>query len=370
MVKVRLVFAALLLLAAGQVWSEIKVETLVWADYSHLYTSTNFSVNTNTNMSFIESGGQFSIGRVYFTLQGDIGKDPFGGSLKGRLTLDMTKPATPVKYAYVDYKLMGWDPLVLTLGLLKTQFGNLGNWEYPLPLKDATEQYSAVKPTASADWGFAISGNALPIEGMTKNLLTYYVQIVDGSGYETTPTDISQFAILASAYISPIDGTRIGFSYRTEPSVSPNNAALMTNASKNSWAVMASAQDFKIGDMVIPVDFLFQYIYSENVINTNIFGGASSLATNLNGNVLTVSLGFGLFENLFKPYVRYDMVNENTAQTNIYSKAYNYSYLMFGLDYIPTKNMVFKPFYSMNLTTGSFQVMLQGEFKVNFTVWQ
>lgn len=371
MVKFRTIIAALLLIAAGQAWSEIKVETLFWADYSHTWIQTNF---TSTNV-VVENGGQFYIGRAYVTLQGDIGKDPFGGSLKGRVTADLTLPATPLKYAYLDYKLFSWDPLVLTFGLLKTQFGNLGFWEYPLPVKDATETYSAVTPTSSADFGVAISGNAFPIEGLTKNLLNYYLQLVNGAGYKTfysasTTTDLSQFALLASVYISPFNGTRIGFSYRTEPTIGNTSASILTNISKNSWAIMASATDLKIADMDIPVDFVFQYIYNENVINTNSFGNPSILSTNVNGNVMTLSLGYGFFDKLITPFVRLDMVNENSAQTNITTKAYNYNILMFGLNYKPAKNMTFKPFYSQNLTTGSIQLMLEGEAKVNFSIWQ
>lgn len=371
MVRFRLVIAALLMFAASQAWSEVKFEALAWADYSHTWLQTNF---TSTNV-VVENGGQFYIGRAYLTLQGDIGKDPFGGSLKGRVTLDMSLPATPLKYAYLDYKLFGWDPLVLTLGLLKTQFGNLGFWEYPLPLKDATEMYSAVAPTSSADFGVGLSGSGVPIDGMTKGLLTYYLQLVNGAGYKTfytaaTTSDLSQFALLASVYLSPIDGTKIGFSYRTEPTIGSQSAPILTNSSKNSWAIMASAADLKIGDADIPVDFVFQYIYNENVINTNAFGNPATLATNLNGSVMTVSLGYGLFDKLLLPYVRLDMVNENSAQTNVATKAYNYSVLMFGLDYKPTKNVTFKPFYSQNLTTGSIQLMLEGEFKVNFSIWQ
>lgn len=372
MVKFKMILAALLVIAAGQAWSEIKAETLFWADYSHSWIQTNYSA---TNV-VVENGGQFYIGRAYITLQGDIGKDPFGGSLKGRVTLDMVQ-STPgyLKYAYLDYKLFGWDPLVITAGLLKTQFGNLGFWEYPLPVKDATETYSAVTPTASADFGVAISGSALPIEGLTKNLVSYYLQFVNGAGYKTaysssSTTDLSQFAVLASIYLSPINGTKIGFSYRTEPTVGSSAASILTNSVKNSWAVMASASELKIGDLELPVDFVFQYIYNENVINTNVYGGSTTLAANVNGNVLSVSLGFGLFDRLIFPYARFDMVNENTAQTNTATKAYNYNILMFGLDYKPTKNMTLKPFYSQNLTTGSIQLMLECEAKLNFAIWQ
>lgn len=364
-------FATAALLAGiglGQAWSEVKLDTLIWADYSKTWNATNF---TTTNV-VTEAGGQFYISRVYVNLRGDIGKDPFGGSLKGRLTLDFAKPSFPVKYAYFDYKLFGLDPLVLSLGLLKVTFGNIGFWEYPIPVKDATEQYSAVKPTASADFGVELSGKALPIKGLTKNLLSYNLQLVNGNGYDTasaifnasTTTDVSQFAGIGSIFLSPIDGTRIGFSYRTEQALS-GVMGMSTNLTKSGMAIVAAASDLNIADMDIPVDFLFQYVQFDQSWQTN---GAAS--TNYSGNVISASLGYGLFDKMLTPFVRYDMVTERAGQTNTATKAYNYNVLMLGLNYKPTKNLAFKPFYSLNLTSGSFQVMLESEIKLGFSIWQ
>jgi hypothetical protein len=365
----------LLLFFSAAAFAELKAESLTWLDVEE-------TIDTNTGLP-VDAGGQFYIGREYITLSGDIGKDWFGNSIKGRVTLDPTKSATPIKYAYFDWTILktsysfvhdeetntvNQNSIVLSGGLMKSYFGNLAFWEYPIPVKDATENYS-VKPGASADFGLMLSGKLFPIDGLTSSLFSYYIQMLNGEkGYETIysgsflGTNADAFVGQASAFISPLDGFLIGGSYRAQDynSVTGNN--------ETSYAIVATAKDV----MGIPVDFVAQYIMMNS---TNMFGkpGVNG-ANNFNGVVYTVSLGYGLFEGAFTPYIRYDAYDQNTASDKTNDSG---SLFYIGANIkLDSKNMSIKPLYTMYLTEkdqptgGKFNIKLEFEYKLNFSIWQ
>ena len=215
----RLLLALLVSLSfAVSAFAEVKLDSLTWLDADTV---------RGTNDSF-SAGGPFYIGRQYVNLRGDIGKDFMGNKITGRLTVDFTKPTTPIKYAYFDWNFLKTDQFSATFsgGLMKSYFGNLPNWEYPIAMvKDLTE--GRIKPSASADFGVMASIKAVPIEGYTKNLISLYAQILNGEGYEkiysasTVSNDAYAFQI--SPVVTPIDGLNIGATYRTDPYLYENN---------------------------------------------------------------------------------------------------------------------------------------------------
>lgn len=368
---------ALLFGAVAVASAEVKVDMLTWFDY------TVDAVSNGT-----QTGGQFNISRAYLTLQGDLGKDALGGKIKGRVTLDFAKlqfnqsvvtsvgtngsgtnktstlASIPVKYAYVDYDVLGLKALVFTAGVMKTTFGNIAYWEYPMPVKDITEAYKNVKCSPSADFGIGLSGSLLPIEGLTKNLFQYNLQLVNGDSYEKffsiSSSDPNIFGGQGSIYILPFDGTRIGFSYRYNET--KNNA---TNWKyENAWALMASANNLTIGDIKLPLDFLFQ-MTGLNTLNTY-----PSTNKSVNGGVISASLGYSFLDGLITPYVRFDSVNEDASQTNTSSKLYQYNWIYAGINSRLSKGYDIKAFYGYKLEDHEMQALLQFEGKLSFEIWQ
>jgi hypothetical protein len=342
-------------------WSEIKLDTLMWLDYEVQMDSNSMAAATN-----VKSGGAFYIGRVYVNLRGDIGKDPFGNKIKGRLTVDFTK-STPIKYAFFDYSMLSvlgvGDPLVLSAGLLKTYFGNISDWEYPIPVKVSTETYSQIKPTASADAGVSLWGKLLPIEGLTKNLLFYNIQVLNGEGYEkiwkaTDTTNADRLAAILHGAIMPIDGISLGASYRSQ-------AANDKGIGEDALALFAQARDLKIGDLEIPVDFWFEYM-TQTLTN-----GKTEKGTN--STLLSFTLGYGLFDKLLTPYVRYDiMTPNNSTDFSVSNTQVLYAGLNIALD---KKNLFIKPmfdyyFMEAGKSTGKMDIKLEMEYKFGFSVWQ
>lgn len=367
----------LLILVFGFVASAsavLTVDSLVWLNYQN-------TTVTNTALTF---GNQFFVERAYIGIRGDIGKDPLGSTIKARLTLDLAK-ATPVKLAYVDYNLLGLDVAVLSAGIIKTHFGNIGFWEFQIPVKDAVEQYADTtisfpgataaitnkntyygpKFSPSADFGVSIAGKFLPIEGLTKNLIFYDIELLNGEGYDTLFTDKSynnnQFALQGSLFLVPIDNTRIGGSYRVYDSL--NSIGQLQQIT--GWALSAAVN----GALDIPVYFAFEYL------NQTVTTSSVPTNTSYSQNVVSATLGYGLFDKILTPYIRYDIVNANSELTNQISlsggattqKLYQYSVLYAGFDFVPTPNLVIKPFYWLNLTDNSYAIKIQAEYKINIT---
>lgn len=359
--------AVLAAMVAVPAFAEVKVEMMTWGDVDKTMT-TNAADTISPNYT----GGQARIDRAYFTIKGDIGKDGIGSKIKGRVTIDFSKiqfdstsastKSIPMKYAYVDYDFMGLGYAVLSGGLLKTQFGNIANWEYTMPVKDATEAY--IKFTPSADFGFALSGKALPIEGLTKSLLNYSFQLVNGEGYEKLFKSSSYKSDLwcgiINLAVSPYKGVSIGGSYRM------NNASL-TNigdyiAHENALAVYAIANDLEIGDIKLPMEFLFQYL-SQDKVTTN----------TINSTVMTVSLAYGLLDKVITPFVRYDMIDTDTSAggTNKIGSDKDYSYFYGGLTIAPTKNFKIKGLYGKKIGGNEDSLLkLELESKLDFSIWQ
>jgi hypothetical protein len=399
----------------------IKVETETWFDANTLQYS---EYSPTYNSSFFNPGGQFFLGRAYLTISGDLGTDYWGDPIKERVTFDFANastnnPAGIIKYAYFDYDLLriSYDSvdatgqsnttklgaIVFDCGLQPVYFGNIAFWNYALPIKDATElytkvqypgdnpgngmlsstNYTGVKPTASADFGFGLSGKLLPIPNMTSYLIFYSLQMLDGDGYtryfnnngfpENNPvgqTNDNNFAYQASAWLCPLDGTMIGGTYRVY-SYDDNAIGGKINNTETSFDVTLSAKNV----MGIPVDFLVQYI---NETSTNNWaapnnGSVSAAAYDYIGDVFSVSLGYGFFDWAVEPMIRYDYFNPNASQ----SVADVSSSILYvgGSIKLDANNLTMKPMVGFYLTqngqpSSDWLVWLEFAYKLNFTIWQ
>lgn len=353
----RWLLSLLLLLSVVLANAKMKLDTQIWL-------TDEFNLNATNASAGVISGGSIFLRRVYFTFQGDIGKDWFGNSLSGRLTFDFAK-ATPVKYAFFDYKIM--DALVLSVGLMPCQFGNLQPWpSYMGGLSDLT--FTDVIPSPSGDFGVQLTGKLLPIDGFTKNLITYYLQGFNGEGYTkiftATSTNADNYAVQGTLIISPLDGIRIGGTYRWA------NLDSVTSARHNAMAIYLAAADVKIPGLAdpLPIDFVAEWISDSRTIP---YYSTNPAATS-NAQAWSVSLGYGLFNKAITPYVRYDQVTPNTDtnnSTNVTSAIYAGLYIRADKD----GNIGFKPLFSYWFTkngrpSSDYNIRFEFEYKTSLTV--
>ncbi|MGC8764862.1 MAG: hypothetical protein ACP5QT_03155 [Brevinematia bacterium] len=363
------IFCMMMLAILGMASAEVKLDSLIWLD-------TEAYVDTNQNF-FVDKGGAFYIGRAYVNLRGDIGKDWFGNKISGRLTVDFTKPLTPIKYAYFDWKFA--DFIVFSGGLVKSDFGYVQSWEYPIPVKHIADLLKTI-PTESADFGIGISGKLLPMEGLTKNLLYYNIQLLNGEGYKafysgsTSPAN-DTFASQYTLAISPLNGTKIGGTYRINPRDYVTSIQNLYWVKSDAYSVYASAKDVEISEnLKIPVDFVAEYV----AINTSYDGTTNIIQPSTNytvsGYAFTVMLGYTLFD-IFTPYVRYDMVDQNIAE-NKTNDMDQILYIGANVKVDPKGNMVIKPVYQYYLMKGNksdlndWLIKLEFEYKMGFSIWQ
>ncbi len=351
-------------------FADIKMETLGWFDYS-------VTTDTNADNGCIDKGGAFYISRLYVTMMGDVGKDWFSNPIKARFTLDFAKAqfdsttsstkSIPTNFAYFDYYLFSAlgikNEMVLSAGLIKSYFGNAVDWTYPLPIRDATEQYPAVRPSASADFGAMLYGNLLTTEDNKEGIFKYYLEILNAEGFDKifneSSVESDNLCIQFAGYLMPIMGVSIGGTYRN---VNYNTSKQRQEA----YAAIVAAKNIKFYDenfvITIPVDFLFQYVALTSVNLTN--------DVSTTGSVISATLGYGLFENTVTPYIRYDIVDENISQTNTSSKLYKYSWAYGGINIKPTKGLTIRTLYAQNLDSKEIMARLEMEYALSFTIKQ
>ncbi len=394
------IFLALLVCALCGVaaYSEIKMEDQAWFDYKQT-SSTNIPNNP------VELGGKFQISRFYMTLQEDLGKDWFGNGIKARFTADLVK-STPVKLAYIDYAFLQAiglkNEVVLSAGLIKSYFGNIADWAYPIPAKDATEVdgiygggkiflsnsttvssgktnitpvYNTaltVVPSSSADFGLMLSGKILSSDDNPNGYFKYYLEVLNGGGYsgygvalnDDAVSNANSLALQVAGYVMPYNGVSAGVTYRIDGTGVAQQAGFATNTTttntKTSYDILVSANNLSFGDLKIPVDFLFQYIgenFNQSVIVPNKTAGVDSISNaSWNGSVISVMLGYGFLDNTITPYVRYDIINQHDGDgwTNCGGQyAVQYSQLYLGFNLKPTANLQIKPYFSYIMAPGA-----------------
>lgn len=379
MLKRILTVFALILGVAGFASAEIKVDSLTWFDYE---------VNSYSNTG-LNTGGAFYIGRQYVNLRGDIAKDWWGNSIYSRVTVDFAAPGTYVKQAYADWKFLD-GAFVISGGLIPSHLAYAAVNDYKLPLKTASKLatvYSSSVVPSSADFGLGLSGKFLPIDGLTKNLFTYYFQALNGEGYKTlfSGSTASNFtyAYQGKLILTPITGVDLSVSYRNNPaeftrSVYTVSNGTVTKALNYSTSIMSfylQARDVVIPGMEnpIPVDFLFEYYtYTDTKLDMKADPWST---TNVTGNTMQVSLGYGLLDSMITPYVRYDIITPSidASATNLVD---NILYVGANFRADPKGDLSIKPVYGMYLTdkgktgTGKSFIKIEAEFKFGMTAWQ
>ncbi|MDD4309114.1 MAG: hypothetical protein PHO32_01925 [Candidatus Cloacimonetes bacterium] len=115
-----------------------------------------------------------------------------------------------IKYAYVDFANLTPIPdLTLTVGMQKTFFGTIYDWNYSLIGKAPTDEY---KVANSSDLGVTLNGY------IPKGFGEYAFGVYNGEGYKKVGASLKEntsFAYLANLRLNPIPGVTVGGSYMT-----------------------------------------------------------------------------------------------------------------------------------------------------------
>ncbi len=300
---------------------EVKFKSLTWINWDNALND-NFTYQTNAGGD--SKTGNLALGRNYNDF-----KINWNDTVKGRVNFDLSKPATPLKYAYIDWKIA--TPLVITIGLQKTYFGYTPIWEYEVPYKALADQ---VKASSSADFGFGFSGSVL------NKMISYNLQILNGQGYEKPETLVNdEFALGLNVVVAPIKGLNIGASFRLAEKF--HNGSTGKSYKNNALDIYADA---KFGKLWALVDFL-------GVLPTG-----AAMQTSIQATV-----GYKVTD-MFGAYVNF--LNQYASDTN------STQAITLALNYLPAQAVVLKPYFTINLdgTTTTFNTGLQTEIAFGFTV--
>lgn len=157
-----------------------------------------------------------------------------------------------LKYGYVEFgNLFPVPEMYLTVGLQKTYFGTIYDWNYVTVEKAPTDLYKVVN---SSDYGLTLNGY-IP-EGWGE----YAVGIYNGEGYKKVASslkDNTDFAYLANLRLTPIQGVTVGGSYMMN--TVERDKKLSGDAANKAYeeqALMDAVTRLAYG----PMDFWFEYI--------------------------------------------------------------------------------------------------------------
>ncbi|MDA3885900.1 MAG: hypothetical protein PF638_09940 [Candidatus Delongbacteria bacterium] len=303
---------------------------------------------------------ELAVKRGYFRLE-----PQFTSNIKGRFNLDFFSDedgagdgvGMKLKYAYLDFAVLPIPDSKLTIGLMKTYFGTIYDWDYQTIEKDPSDKYKFV---SSTDYGVGISGY------YPKGFGTYNVAVYNGEGYKKTADDLNKdmnFAI--DTRITPFTGVTIGGSYmfmsKEDSQVDTTLAEdgpLVDNPAREHYNMIAGMGKLAFGDFSLLGQYLMKTKSMPNV------DGADDVVT----TVLSVMPKYKI-NNTFDVLGRYDIYDPNTDNDD---DAYNV--LVLGVNYNVLRNAKNSPtlFFQLNYETKMYensdkdpvnQIMLQMRWK-------
>ncbi|MCF7920367.1 MAG: OprO/OprP family phosphate-selective porin [Candidatus Cloacimonetes bacterium] len=193
--KKSLILLVVFLCLAAVASAETKFSMELWNRWT--YHMTDGEVDQN----------EMNLSRGYFRIE-----PVFTPNIKGRFNLDffsdegMSNGAgIKLKYAYLDFSNILWEDANLTVGLMKTYFGTIYDWEYVTIEKDPSDKYKFV---ASTDYGLGISGY------LPQGFGTYAFAAYNGEGYKKTGEHLNTaMNFCADVRLTPMAGLTVGGSY-------------------------------------------------------------------------------------------------------------------------------------------------------------
>ena len=288
----------------------------------------------------------------------------FTSNIKGRFNLDFFSDddandgvGIKLKYAYIDFKVLPIPDSKLTIGLMKTYFGTIYEWDYQTIEKDPSDKYKFV---SSTDYGVGISGY------YPKGFGTYNLAVYNGEGYKKTAGDLNKdlnFAI--DTRITPFTGVTLGGSYmfktKNDSQVDTTLAgdgSLVDNPDREHYNMIAGIGKVVFGDFSL----LGQYLMKTKSMPND--DSADDVVT----TVISAMPKYKI-NNTFDVLGRYDIYDPNTDNDDD-----AYSILVLGLNYNVLRDAKNNPtlFFQLNYETKMYedsdkdpvnQIMLQMRWK-------
>ncbi|MBN1949545.1 MAG: hypothetical protein JW784_07360 [Candidatus Cloacimonetes bacterium] len=298
-----LIVALLFVFATGLLLAETKFKMELWNRWTYKLIDGNVKTN------------EMSLARGYFRLE-----PKFSENISGRFNLDYFSQEEAIdgaglklKYAYLDFKnFIPVKDATLTVGLMKTYFGTIYEWEYPLIEKDPSDLYKFV---SSTDYGLGVSGY------FPKGYGTYALAVYNGEGYKKTGGAINKdLNYLANLRVTPIVGVTLGGSYMFQSkndSEIEEDGEMIDNPAREEYNLIAGVGKFAYG----PVSVLAQYLNKvKSKPNVDDYEDVTS-------TVISVMPLFKV-NNKIDILGRYDMYDPNTDQDDD-----GYNIIIAGVNY-------------------------------------
>ncbi|MBN1327177.1 MAG: hypothetical protein JW996_04440 [Candidatus Cloacimonetes bacterium] len=349
--KKTLLIAILAIFAFSIVNAETKISMELWNRWT--YETIDGEVQKNG----------FSLERGYFRLE-----PVFSSKIKGRFNLDFFSSSKStdtdgagikLKYAYLDFsELIPLKNSKVTVGLMKTYFGTIYDWNYTTIDKDPSDKYGFV---SSTDYGVGFSGY------LPSGFGTYDVAVYNGEGYKKAGSNINKDMNFAgNIRLIPIVGVTIGGSYmmktKNDSEIDDGEGNMIDNPDREEYALMAGVGKFAFG----PVSILAQYLNKvKSKPNVDSYDDVTS-------TVISVMPVFKV-NNSFDIIARYDIYDPNTDADDDGSNT-----IIAGVNYNIKRNSKNSPvlFVQANYETTTFeddsdavnQIMLQLRWKFSETM--
>jgi hypothetical protein len=288
-VKKTILFLLLIVLAVSFLAAETKMKMEIWNRWT--YKMVDGEVLEN----------ELAVERGYFRLE-----PKFGDNISGRFNLDFFSydggdgAGIKMKYAYLDFSnLIPIKNSKLTVGLMKTYFAGIYEYEYTVIEKDPSDKYKFV---SSTDYGFGLSGY------FPQGLGTYNLAVYNGEGYKKTGSGLNKdLNFAANLRFTPIVGVTLGGSYMKktvkDSEIEDEAGEMIDNPDREEYDLMAGILKLAYG----PVK-----IYSQYLMKTKSMPNLDGV-DDINSSVISIMPEFKV-NNKFDIVGRFDMYDRDTDQ--------------------------------------------------------
>ena len=311
--KKTLLVVIISVLVFGILNAETKLKMEIWNRWSYVMEDGEVTKN------------EMAVKRGYFRLE-----PKFGNNIKGRFNVDFFSDdindgvGIKMKYAYLDFSnMLPIKDSKFTVGLMKTYFGTIYDWDYTTIDKDPSDKYKFV---SSTDYGIGISGY------FPNGLGTYAIAAYNGEGYKKTADDINKdINFTANLRVTPIAGVTVGGSYMMktvdDSEVDDGSGTIIDNPDREEYSMIAGVGKFAFG----PVNLLAQYLIKDkNMPNVDGY-------EKVNSTVISLMPVYSI-NNSFDLVARYDMYDPDTNTDDD-----GYNTIIAGFNYHLMKDSKNKP---------------------------
>ena len=238
----------LIIVALGFLHAETKLKMELWNRWTYQMIDGDVTKN------------EMALKRGYFRLE-----PKFSENIKGRFNVDFFSDdddkvadgaGLKIKYAYLDFNnLIPINDSKLTIGLMKTYFGTIYEWNYTTIDGDPSDKYKFV---SSTDFGFGVSGK------IPNGFGSYALAVYNGEGYKKVGSNINKdLNYLANLRVTPIAGVTLGGSYmmktKNDSEIADSLGTMIDNPDREEYSLIAGVGKFAFG----PFSLLAQYLMKD-----------------------------------------------------------------------------------------------------------